>query len=67
MNEGPEIYYRSTAEDALYRARCYVDQGRKARAQEALMDAKFWAKKCKGDYAPALMAEIESFQRSVYL
>lgn len=67
MNEGPEIYFRSSAEDGIYQAKQYLDQGRRAKAQESLMDAKFWAKKCRGDYGPQLMAEIEQLQRSFYL
>ena len=53
-----EDYFFFTAETELAKARIFAGQGRKARAQEALREAKYWAIKCNAENTKALQDSI---------
>ena len=53
-----EDYFFFTAETELAKARIFAGQGRKARAQEALREAKYWAIKCNAKNTKALQDSI---------
>ena len=57
-DEALDSYFFHTAETELARARMFADQGRKARAQEALREAKYWAIKCDAENTKALQDSI---------
>ena len=59
-------YYRTSTEVEVEMAEAYQSQGRKAKAQEALRQARFWFMKCKmGDLSP-LQNRITKLENTLY-
>ena len=59
-------YYRTSTEAEVEMAEAYQAQGRKARAQEALRQARFWFMKCKMDDLSPLQNRITKLENTLY-
>lgn len=66
MTEELESYFFYTAEAELAKARILAANGRKARAQEALREAKYWAIKCNAKDTKALQDAIISLDYELH-
>ena len=59
-------YYRISTEAEVEMAEAYQSQGRKAKAQEALRQARFWFMKCKMDDLSPLQNRITKLENTLY-
>jgi hypothetical protein len=66
MNDPLRDYYRTATEAEVEMAEAYQSQGRKARAQEALQEARFWFMKCNCDDLRPLQNRITNLEKTLY-
>ena len=59
-------YYRTTAEAEVEMAEAYQSQGRKAKAQEALQQARYWFMKCRFKDLSPLQNRITNLENTLY-
>lgn len=59
-------YYRTSTEAEVEMAEAYQSQGRKAKAQEALQQARFWFMKCKFEDLSPLQNRITKLENTLY-
>jgi len=59
-------YYRTSTEAEVEMAEAYFSQGRRAKAQEALQQARFWFMKCKMDDLSPLQNRITKLENTLY-
>ena len=67
MTDELDDYFYHTAEAELAKARIWADQGRKARAQEALREAKYWVIKCNPENTKKLTDSIIALDYELHL
>ena len=67
MTDELEAYFFHTAEAELVKARIWAEQGRKARAQEAIREAKYWAIKCNAEDTKKLQDSIIALDYELHL
>ena len=66
MSEELSEYYRLATESELQMAEAYLTQKRKAAAQEALLEARFWFMKCRGEDLQPLQNRITNLEKTLY-
>ena len=59
-------YYRTSTEAELDMAEAYLAQGRKARAQEAFQQSRYWFMKCKMGDLSLLQNRITNLENTLY-
>lgn len=59
-------YYRTSAEAEVEMAEAYQSQGRKAKAQEAFQQARYWLMKCDLDDLHPLQNRITKLENTLY-
>ena len=67
MTDELDAYFFHTAEAELAKARIFAEQGRKAKAQEAIREAKYWAIKCKAEDTKKLQDSIIALDHELHL
>ena len=66
MNDPLRDYYRTSAEAEVEMAEAYQSQGRKAKAQEAFQQARYWFMKCDFDDLHPLQNRITNLAKTLY-
>lgn len=66
MNDPLRDYYRTSAEAEVEMAEAYQSQGRKAKAQEAFQQARYWFMKCNCDDLHPLQNRITNLAKTLY-
>lgn len=61
-----ELYFAETAEAELKKAEALAKQGRRAGAQHALREAKYWAIKCPAEGVLGLGDRITILENQLY-
>ena len=59
-------YYRTSTEAEVEMAEAYQSQGRRARAQEALQQARYWFMKCRMNDLSSLQNRITNLENTLY-
>jgi len=59
-------YYRTATEAELDMAEAYLAQGRKAKAQEAFQQSRYWFMKCRMDDLSPLQNRITNLENTLY-
>ena len=59
-------YYRISTEAEVEMAEAYLSQGRKAKAQEAFQQARYWFMKCRFEDLSPLQKRITKLENTLY-
>jgi hypothetical protein len=61
-----QFYFAETAEAKVIRAEALVKEGRRAKAQEVLTEARYWAMKCSAESILGLGDRITILEKQLY-